>query len=639
MIQNVPSRWLVIICCLLATSAVAQDKKLVNAISIPPIFDGEFEYDTPDKNELKNCKLVNAEPKVGTAGWAVVDGTDRILRLFLDNDGNGKLDQWSFFKDGVEVYREIDTDGDKKRNQYRWMGSQGTRWGIDRNQDKIIDEWKIISAEEVAREVFMAIKNNDPKRYQAVLLNSDEISTLELGDEMEEIIRERMKRSSEFRKMASQQRKLNGKSEFSGFGTSSPGLIPKGTNGTKKDLLIYDHASAMFKSGAEYGQVAIGTIVQVEANRWCALELPQLATEGTAVVNGGVFYPPVGESAAPSVVVNKEVEKISKLFGELDETEKALQKATRDSEIAKLEKKRANVMCSIVANTKSKEDRQNWIRSLADQVADAYQRDRFPSGLDFLASYVKDIDDDSDIDVDYINWRVINARWSKGLEQDRQGREEANERYYAELKTFVRDYPKSEFSNQAIMHLANNAEISQETEEAVKWYKVLVRKGGNSTMAKRAKGALVRLDSDGDPLRFSGRTLTGRSFDISRYKGKVVVLHYWATDCELCTDVFEELQRINAKYKSDLVLVGANLDKDQGVAKSYLAKNRNVNWVQLWEEGGGYESPLALQLGVSVMPTMILVDQSGRLIESNLPVSDLDREIQRLQKRNARRND
>jgi thiol-disulfide isomerase/thioredoxin len=119
--------------------------------------------------------------------------------------------------------------------------------------------------------------------------------------------------------------------------------------------------------------------------------------------------------------------------------------------------------------------------------------------------------------------------------------------------------------------------------------------------------------------------------------GKVVVIHYWDTSCELCIEGFDELKRLRSKYKNEIVLVGANLDRELSTAKSFLAKNKAVSWPQLWAAGGGDASPLALQLGVSVMPTLILIDQKGRLVESNLPVSDLDREIQRLQKRNAKR--
>ena len=231
----------------------------------------------------------------------------------------------------------------------------------------------------------------------------------------------------------------------------------------------------------------------------------------------------------------------------------------------------------------------------------------------------------------------MNARWSKGLDLDRQGREKANERYYEELAAYVADYPKSEFSAQAMMHLANNYEINQENDEAVEWFTKLARAFPDQTEGQRAKGALTRLTSEGKKIEFSGKTLDGRDFDLSRMAGKVVVIHYWDTSCELCIDGFDELKRLNAKYKNELVLVGANLDQTVSSAKKYIGDNRSINWPQLWGEGGGDSSPLALQLGVSVMPTLILIDQEGRLVESSLPVSDLDREIQRLQKRNAKR--
>jgi adenylyl-sulfate kinase len=52
-----------------------------------------------------------------------------------------------------DVYREIDSNGKQRQkiDQCRWFNLGGTRWGIDLDEDKKIDQWKIISAEEVSR--------------------------------------------------------------------------------------------------------------------------------------------------------------------------------------------------------------------------------------------------------------------------------------------------------------------------------------------------------------------------------------------------------------------------------------------------------------------------------------------------------
>lgn len=623
-----------------ACPAIAQDDKIQDALKIQPKQAG-IDFDTPEKDELANCRLENAKESGDSAGWVVVDGAGRILRKFLDNNNDKKLDQWSYFKDGIEVYRDIDANFDGKTDQYRWMGAGGLRWGLDPNQDGEIDSWKQISAEEVAEEVFLALQTSDVKRFERLLVTEEELASLKLGKPLQESVAERLKKADDFKNLVRSQKSVTARSEFSGFGTIAPSLVPAGNQGAGSDVIFYDNASAMFQTGEQFGQIAVGTLVQVDRNLWRAIESPQLAAEGTAVVNGGVFFPlPAMGAPVEQVAGGEDVEMFSKLFGDLDEVEKALNEAKRPAEINRLEKKRADVIRAIVKASQTEEDRQNWIRSLTDLVADAYRQDRFPEGLEYLQEYFGELKKDGTAEnlVDYIPWRIINTRWSKGLELDREAREEANDVYYRELEQFVEDFPKSEFAAQALGNLANNSEILQETEDAVKWYRTLASNFGDSIEGQRAKGALVRLNAGDAVVEFIGETVDQRRFDLGRARGKIVVIHYWDTECDLCIESFDELKRLKAKYRDELFLIGANLDRELSTVKKFLAENKSIDWPQLWAEGGGDSSPLAIQLGVSVMPTLVLVDAQGKLIDSNLPVSDLDREIQRLQKRAAKRD-
>ena len=47
------------------------------------------------------------------------------LRKIVDNRGDSKPHIWSYYLDGVEVYREIDSDFDGEPDQYRWFNSAG----------------------------------------------------------------------------------------------------------------------------------------------------------------------------------------------------------------------------------------------------------------------------------------------------------------------------------------------------------------------------------------------------------------------------------------------------------------------------------------------------------------------------------
>ena len=78
----------------------------------------------------------------GVSGWEVHDSQGRVLRRFFDIDGDDKADNWVYFKNGKESYREIDLDGDGKVDQYQYTNGKSIRFGIDKDQDGKIDRWE-----------------------------------------------------------------------------------------------------------------------------------------------------------------------------------------------------------------------------------------------------------------------------------------------------------------------------------------------------------------------------------------------------------------------------------------------------------------------------------------------------------------
>ena len=72
-------------------------------------------------------------------------------------------------------------DFNGKADQYRWLGTGGTRWGLDDDEDGKIDRWKQISAEEVSAEVIAAFANADPARFARLLISDSEIEIARSG--------------------------------------------------------------------------------------------------------------------------------------------------------------------------------------------------------------------------------------------------------------------------------------------------------------------------------------------------------------------------------------------------------------------------------------------------------------------------
>ena len=55
-------------------------------------------------------------------------------------------------------------------------------------------------------------------------------------------------------------------------------------------------------------------------------------------------------------------------------------------------------------------------------------------------------------------------------------------------------------------------------------------------------------------------------------------------------------------------------------------------WPNVWEEGG-LESRLANELGILSLPTKILIDQNGRVVDRNIDVTQVEAEVKRLLRR------
>ncbi len=140
-------------------------------------------------------------------------------------------------------------------------------------------------------------------------------------------------------------------------------------------------------------------------------------------------------------------------------------------------------------------------------------------------------------------------------------------------------------------------------------------------------------------IPFRGPSLDGRNFNLADSKGKVVLIQYWATWCEPCKSDLKLIKEAYREYgRQGFDVVSVSLDYDVNELKQYLQKNP-LPWTQLFAEGG-LDSPLSEQLGVAMVPTMILVGADGKVIERSLLAQDLDkllaRQFSRTPERSAR---
>jgi thiol-disulfide isomerase/thioredoxin len=194
-----------------------------------------------------------------------------------------------------------------------------------------------------------------------------------------------------------------------------------------------------------------------------------------------------------------------------------------------------------------------------------------------------------------------------------------------ELGAFVEAYPDAQDAAEAMLQISIADEFLGKEEAAVQRYQQIVKNFPSSASARKASGALRRLQAVGQPLNLSGTTIDGQKITLQQFKGKPVLVHYWATWCEPCKVDIARIRELQEKYQRDIVVVGIALDEDKAALQQFLLK-RPLNWPQLYEPGG-LDGRLAEELGVLTLPTMLLIDKEGVVLERNILVTDLENKL------------
>jgi len=169
-------------------------------------------------------------------------------------------------------------------------------------------------------------------------------------------------------------------------------------------------------------------------------------------------------------------------------------------------------------------------------------------------------------------------------------------------------------------------------DDARKWYQRVAERREQNPAATRAAGALRRLDLAGKPLTLAGPSLGGGSVDIANLRGRTVLVFFWATWCTPCTQALPQLRALYAQYHDrGFEIIGVNLDTTSDPVKPFLTQ-RSVTWPQIYQPGG-LNSPIAQSFGIVSLPTLFLVDSSGRVLSTNISIEELKTRLAELFKK------
>lgn len=115
----------------------------------------------------------------------------------------------------------------------------------------------------------------------------------------------------------------------------------------------------------------------------------------------------------------------------------------------------------------------------------------------------------------------------------------------------------------------------------------------------------------GKPVVIEGSLLNGGHLNTAKWKGKVVVIDFWATWCPWCRAEMPSMEKMYSKYHSHgLEIVGVPLSDTAAAVRSYLKSNPKVAWPEIFDKGLG-NAALARKMGVSAFPAQCVIDRQG----------------------------
>lgn len=602
------------------------------ALGLTPI-QKDVDYDKPAAADIAKCSVeVSAQGKA--SGWIVRGPSGETLRRFFDTNSDNKVDLWCYYKDGIEIYRDVDANFNNKADQYRWLGTAGTRWGLDTNEDGRIDEWKVISPEEVSAEIVAAVRDNDAQRFTAVMLTAKEADELALGkEETAEIKKDSADAVTTFRDAVKAQKIVTPKSTWISFGATRPGTIPAGTNGSTADIRVYENVSAMVETEGKHSQLIVGTLIQV-GDTWKAIALPSNIGTDVAAAAPTRFF---NASTAPRNVEGPMTagainEKTQELVASLQKIDKGLETARTAAQFTKLNMERAELVEQIIADVTDPGDRLMWIKQYSESVSMACLGGQFPDGLQRLEKLLATVEErDIPAEIAAVKFPYLKTKFNIESQKENAPFGQLQGKYIDDLEAYCNKFVSAEEAPDVMLELAMTYEFAENQAKAVEWYGKLVDNHPNHPSAKKAAGSRRRLNCLGQPITLKGTTTDRKAFDLAAFKGKVVLVQYWATWCEPCKQDMDTIKQLQAKYaKAGFQPVGVNLDADAASVAAFL-KSKPLTWPSLYEEGG-LESRLGNEMGILTLPTMILIDKNGKVVRNNISAAELDKELGKLLK-------
>ena len=124
--------------------------------------------------------------------------------------------------------------------------------------------------------------------------------------------------------------------------------------------------------------------------------------------------------------------------------------------------------------------------------------------------------------------------------------------------------------------------------------------------------------------------VNGKKHRIADFRGKYVLLDFWANYCGACIQAFPQIGKIQEQYADQLTIISISIDKMDTWKNS--PHQKEITWHSL-NDGGGYRGGIAGSYDINAMPTYILIAPDGtyqaRLTSADIYNGELEKQLKK----------